>query len=359
MLARWLGPWTASDACPPQRRRQIAVRADSAGDEEFPAYVYSPAGNPVGAYLIAPGVHHAGPDDPRSDRFCRVLAAAGALVMAPRIPSYVTMRVDPRAIADFERAFRAMRALPDLPATIKPRVFSISVGSLLALHLAAHPVHAGSIGRLVLFGGYGDWDAIMDFLVTGRVGGTFLPEADRLNQAVVFTNLIEHMEGAPSAAELADLHEAWRVFCRRTWSEGAMKHTGFAPVAAEVAQTLPQPLRRWFLVGCGVEAGNYEMCVDALARAGSKGHYLYPTRILSRIQCPVTLVHGLDDDVIPYSQSEFLAEALRHHVPVDLFLTGLYAHSNRAGARSRSPLALAREIRRLAGILVRLAPGPS
>ena len=46
--------------------------------------IYEGSGTPV---LIAPGLHYAGADDPRLDRFCRILAAAGHRVIAPFIPT--------------------------------------------------------------------------------------------------------------------------------------------------------------------------------------------------------------------------------------------------------------------------------
>jgi pimeloyl-ACP methyl ester carboxylesterase len=42
---------------------------------------------------------------------------------------------------------------------------------------------------------------------------------------------------------------------------------------------------------------------------------------------PVFLLHGLDDNVIPSIESEYLAEQLRQHVPVRLLLSGLISHA--------------------------------
>jgi dienelactone hydrolase len=42
---------------------------------------------------------------------------------------------------------------------------------------------------------------------------------------------------------------------------------------------------------------------------------------------PVFLLHGIDDNVIPAVESEYLAEDLRGHAPVRLLLTGLISHA--------------------------------
>ena len=96
-LARWLGPWADAKKAP-----QVPAR-----DEDLDGMrirIYGRHGHP---YLIAPGLHYAGPDDPRLDRFCRILANAGHLVIAPFIPDYLALMPSARAIEDFRRVFAA------------------------------------------------------------------------------------------------------------------------------------------------------------------------------------------------------------------------------------------------------------
>jgi dienelactone hydrolase len=42
---------------------------------------------------------------------------------------------------------------------------------------------------------------------------------------------------------------------------------------------------------------------------------------------PVFLLHGLEDNVIPAVESEYLAADLRGHAPVRLLLSGLISHA--------------------------------
>jgi hypothetical protein len=67
----------------------------------------------------------------------------------------------------------------------------------------------------------------------------------------------------------------------------------------------------------------------------------------------VHIVHGRDDDVIPFGQAEILARAMPGSISVATHLTGLYSHTRAAGLAARlSELpALAREGRTLIGIL--------
>jgi pimeloyl-ACP methyl ester carboxylesterase len=345
-LARWFGPWASDTSRPRVRRKPIAI------DGGLSAYLYLPNGKPRGAYLIGPGVHYHGPTDPRMDRVCRILAASGAVVVSPFLPSYMRLFVDRRAIADFGRVFDAAVARPEIPAGIRPRVFSISFGSLVAIHLAAE--RGEMVGGLVLFGGYGNWDRTMEYCLTGQIDGVQHAAADRLNQAVIFLNMVHKMDDHP--ADLEPLYRAWHKFCRLTWGrEDTKRDEGFFPAAHSVARELSPELRHWFLVGCGVEPGNRELCRAAIAKAGAEGDYLHADNYLDRVLCPITFVHGIDDDVIPYVESERMYEQVRHRLPSRLFLTGLYGHSS-GGGSAGGPGALLREIMGLGGILAAVAP---
>src|SRR5690606_20336644 len=150
-LARWLGPWADSTRAP-----NVTVLDEKVGGIAVRRY-----GTARGrTFLVAPGLHYAGPDDPRMDRFCRVLANAGHHVVAPFIPDYLALTPNARAIADFTRVFDAV-------AADRPIVFSISFGSLLAFALAAE--RGDAIDKLVIFGGYADFHDTLKFCLTGAV----------------------------------------------------------------------------------------------------------------------------------------------------------------------------------------------
>lgn len=307
-LARWLGPWADATKAPqvPVRDHQVAG---------LRVRVFGEAGTP---YLVAPGLHYAGPDDPRMDRFCRILAAAGHHVAAPFIPGYLALTPGADAIADFIRVFDA------IAFTQKPVVFSISFGSLLAFALAA--ARPDAIERLVIFGGYSDFHATMRYCLTGE-------GRDPLNQPVVLMNLLEHI--APHLA--GDLRTWWREYVTRTWGRPEMKaRDRFVAVAEELAPSVPEAARELFLVGIGARPGAWEIADAGLARFDASA--LDPAPYLSQITSRVDLLHGTDDDVIPYTQSLALARQL---ADAHVHITGMYGHT---GAQ-RPPLsAAAREL---------------
>ncbi len=353
-LARWLGPWASEDESPRGVRRHTVTVGDEARNEHsFEAFVYQPASRrPQGAVLIAPGLHYAGPADPRMDRFCRILAASGALVFAPFIRDYTDLRVVPRALDDLDRAFEHLRRMPEVPANCRPLIFSISFGSLLALRLASAAHRADQVGGLMLFGGYADWSQTIRFSLTGEIDGASHLAHDPLNQPVVFMNLLDTMRGVPD--DPTPLLEAWRAYCEATWGRQEYKRgTKHQDMARSMAGRVPEAMRELFLIGCGAEPGGFELCMDALERATETSKFLDPRPHVHGLRCPVHLVHGMDDDVIPYVQLDLLARTLPAHVDVQTYLTGLYGHTNQATMREligNAP-ALAKELWTMGRIL--------
>jgi pimeloyl-ACP methyl ester carboxylesterase len=285
--------------------------------------VYRGTKAPRSTYLIAPGLHYAGADDPRMDRFCRILAASGHLVVAPFIPAYLALTPDATAIADFRRAFDALSRWSEH----RPVVFSISFGSLLAFALAAEVGDA--IDKLVIFGGYADFHATMKFCLTGVVDSGRQAARDPLNQPVVLMNLLDYIDHAP--ADRAALIAGWRAYVERTWGRPELKATEkFTAIAEELAPSVPASVRELFLIGIGARPGAAELAGAALEKFDARA--LDPTPYLSRVTTRVELVHGADDDVIPFEQSHALAAGLTA-AAVRTHVTGMYGHTGAAAGR--------------------------
>lgn len=317
-LARWLGPWADATTAP-------AVRIADDTLSGMRVRVFGEPRPAARTFLIAPGLHYAGADDPRMDRFCRILAHAGHLVVSPYIPDYLALIPTARAKADFARAFDA---LPRWSRSARPPiVFSISFGSLLALALAAER-HA-SIERVVVFGGYADLRATLVFCLTGTTTDGRAAVRDPMNQPVVLMNLLDQLAGAPPPGPLREaLVAGWRRYIERVWGRMEMKQDGrYLAVAREVRATVPADVHALYDLGTGLAPGATELVLDALARYDAAA--IDPAPYLARIRTRVDLVHGVDDDVIPFEHSHALAAAMPH-ADVRVHLTGLYGHTGSA-----------------------------
>jgi pimeloyl-ACP methyl ester carboxylesterase len=333
-LARWLGPWADTAKAP-------AVPVADEDLDGMRVRVFGRRDKHRSVFLIAPGLHFAGADDPRMDRFCRVLARAGHLVVSPYIPDYLALVPCERAKHDFVRALDAMPRWSER----KPIVFSISFGSLLAFAAAAEC--GDRIDRLVIFGGYAELRETLAFCLTGEVASGRKATRDPLNQPVVLMNLLDHVR--PPPADRAALVEGWRRYVERTWGKPEMKlDNAFVAVAEELAPSVPEAVRELFLVGIGALPGARELALAALETFDARA--LDPAPYLSRISHRVDLVHGTDDDVIPYEHSHALAARLPN---ARVHVTGMYGHTGasklRLGRAVKDVATMLRVLRVLAG----------
>jgi pimeloyl-ACP methyl ester carboxylesterase len=319
-LVRWLGPWSREDRAP-----RDVVRTELTLDDEVRAYLYRPRQRPFGAYLIAPGLHYLGPQDPRLDRLARVLSSAGLLVLAPFLRDHLALRVRETCVDDLARAWDAIEKIADgLPP---PAIFSISFGSLPATILATRVRPSA----LVLFGGYADFDASVRFALTGEAPGVKVP-FDPLNTPVVYLAALPHLPG-----DREELARAWRDMVERTWGKAEMKRPGARDaIAREIAGRIKD--KELFLEGCGLAPrGRID---EALEACKETYRFADPRPHLARVTCPVVIVHGKDDDVIPWIEAEKIRAALPPGHPHRVLVTGMAGHT---GSSLPSPGALARE----------------
>lgn len=326
-LAWWLGPLAPKDRPPTGVTRTSVQLPKRDGRPPLEALLYAPATRaPHGALVVSHGLQYLGPADPRMDRFLRILAHSGLAVLAPFIPDYLRLTLAPGALADFQTAVHGMLARPEVPAGAKVGLFSISFGSLLVLRAAAEPALASRVGGVVCFGGYADWQETLRFALSGQGDGAH----DPLNSPAVFLNLERWIDGAPADREV--VCAAWRRFCYVTWGHPAMKQDGqHQAVARLIARDLPAPDRELFLLGCGIGGRTLEVAGDALRRAREPNAYLDPRPYLGRIEAPVHVVHGADDDVISVSEADALEAAFPPGARVSKHLTGLYGHTAAGG----------------------------
>lgn len=349
-LARWLGPWSKPTQAPADVVREAV---SIAGPPALEAWVYRPRGREiVGSVLLVPGLHFLGPGDPRFDRFARVLAHAGHLVFAPFLPSYLRLEVSPAVLDEVEGALDALLVHPLRMRGRAPGLMSISFGSMPALRLAAR--RGDDLANVLIFGGFADFRRTLRFALRG--------EGDRpndpLNAPAVVTNLLPFLDAKDGIRDEADrerLRQRLLAYCACTWGRPEMKvRRAYVAHAEALAAELDEPLRGLFLKACRVTPGIETLIEDALARAGTHFDWVDPRPELGAIRRPVTLVHGVTDDVIPFEESRALLEALAPHTEASLYLTGLYGHTQVEGV-GHGPRELAQELFAMGRILHAMA----
>lgn len=322
-LARWLGPWGPETRAPKGVvRREVELGAGNRAVFYRPEHI-----EPVAAYLISIGVHFNGPDDPRMDRFARILGAAGIATLIPELREFKRLRVRPAVVEDLEAGFDWLLDCDEVAR--KPGILSISFGSFPALRVAA--ARGDAVERVIVFGGYADFAETVEFCLSGEIEGRPHVHHDPLNIPVAFISLVSAMDDVPEDTGL--LEDAWVRYCEQTWGQEDMKRRAGLrnDVARKIAADLPEEQRWLFLQGCGAEPGGVQRCREAMRRWKDRAAELDPRPYLATVRAPVHLVHGIDDDVIPYNQAKKLRAALPEQAAASVHLTGLFGHSGSSG----------------------------
>lgn len=200
--------------------------------------------------ILAAGITPRGVADPRLVRLAIALARTGRVVFAPQL-AVAQQRLDP---TDVERIGSAVLRLRDHPASDgHVTVLGFSFGGSYALVAAGDRAVARAVDRVAAFGAYADLSAL-------------IPAVRRLDRDV----LRRHLEAASSAGLT---HEEQRAL-------SAVLLEGADP------ETLPDSLRQRF---AGLSPASGPM-----------------------VDCPVSLIHAVDDPVIPHREMASLAEVLPH-----------------------------------------------
>jgi hypothetical protein len=351
-LIRWLGPWA------PRPPTSASREELSIGPTRLRAVLYRPRRPPIAAYLVSPGLHPRGPDDPRMDRLGYVLAEAGFLVLSPFIPDHLAILASAKATDDLMLAFDHVEGLAAREDLGAPSVFSVSFGSNPAITLCGDPRYAHRVRGLYLFGGYADFARMCRFAALGEWehGGELIRlPYDPTNPPGGSLNFVEYM--GVTAPEQEQLARAWRMMCVRTWNRDELKHVdALRPIALRLAgEELPASLRPLFLQGCGVAPGTREMLLPALAASVPHRVYANPGPSMARIRAPAVIAHGRSDTVVCFHEAAQLRAMLPANHPHRYFVTGMFGHGR---SKLPSPRSVATELHTLWNVAHAMAALP-
>lgn len=324
----------------PVRLRQVEWR-----DVEVPtrtgnvaARVYTPHGASRGVWIVVPGLHAGGVDEPRLARFSTRLAGEGLTVLSLPLPDLRAFRIVARSTDQIEDAVLwASQTLTTSSGSEPITLAGISFGGGLALAAAGRPAIAGHLTRIVSFGGHGLLPRTIEYACTGRLpDGTSQPAHD-------YGVAILLLQGLPSLVpsdQVSTLDLAVRTFLDASMADGVNQAEAdalFAQAAAHAA-ALPEPGRTIMAEVNARDASRLGARLLPLAEVVGGHPALSPERSAAPA-VPVFLIHGAHDNVIPQTETLQLAEHYRAQgVEVHALLTPAVSHADAASAPTMSDI---------------------
>lgn len=279
------------------------------------ARLYVPQGvaEPNGIVLIH-GVHHLGIEEPRLVRFAHAFAQSGVTVLTPEVSELADYRVDPQSV---QTIGEATHFLCQKLKRESVGVLGLSFAGGLSLLAAADPRYSRDINFVVAVGAHHDLGRVSRFLATDRIE---LPDGSvkefAAHQYGALVLVYSHLEDffAPAdqpAARVALKLWLWESFDAARAQESRLSPTAKSEMEAlfrhQMDQVRPQLLD---------EINKHEILMQQVSPAGH----------LNQVQVPVFLLHGETDNVIPASETEWLAHELPPEYLRTRLITSAFSH---------------------------------
>jgi acetyl esterase/lipase len=283
---------------PAPKRSTVELQYDgrsSVGD------LYDPGTpGPHGGVIIFLGVAPAGRDDPRVVRLGEGLARIGVMTLVPQSQDLVESKVDPTEIDELVAAFQYLAGRPDVdPKRIGIGGFCIGAG--LALDAAEDPRINQQVALVNSFTGYFDLSSYVVSIATRSVQP--FPPVDGIDRepwepsANATSVLADHLISLdPNADEETMLRAAFR--------------DPKAP-APDPAKLTPTGQTIWQLLNTRDPATAERLLGELPPRAQDLLRQLSPDGRVGQLHAKVFIMHGRDDQNVPYVQSRLLAAKLR------------------------------------------------
>ncbi|MBM3307809.1 MAG: alpha/beta fold hydrolase [Candidatus Eisenbacteria bacterium] len=309
-------PFEASSPARLRAEPLVQVIELEVGHAVVVADLYRPPGRgPHPGILLVHGMADAGRSDERLTRFADALARAGYVVLVPDLEGLRRFRVSLDDVGTIVSAFEHLRSAPGV-RTDRVAMFGASYSGALALLAAADPAIADGVRFCFLLGAYHDLRNVIVFMTTGhyRVDGQWARlEPENFGRWVFLLNVDDVVE-SPSdretleriaLAKLADPDADVFSLVGRLGAEGRRVFDIITATDPDAAVALLDELP--------------ERASEYLARLSPKGS-------MASVKARLILVHGRDDNMIPYTESLALAEEAPAGTRTRLELLGSFRH---------------------------------
>ncbi|HEV7969208.1 MAG TPA: alpha/beta fold hydrolase [Candidatus Acidoferrales bacterium] len=287
----------------------------STTDGPVRARLYAPRGvaHPEGMVLVH-GIHHLGIDEPRLMNFARAAASNGFSVLTPEIAALADYHVDGASIGAIgESTAWLQQRLGTGPVT----VVGVSFAGGLSLLAATDPRYAPHIRALVLMGAYDSLGRVVRFLATSQAefpDGRMEPYAAHDYGAAVF--VYSHLDHFFPTGDLAVAHDALRDWL---WERPADAQALLPRLGPASRATMEILLARQ------IDRLRPKL-LDAIQADDSQLSAISPEGKLAALHAPVFLLHGATDDIIPSTETLWLANEVPKPYLRAALITPAFSH---------------------------------
>lgn len=250
--------------------------------------------------LLNHGLVDTGKDDPRLRRFAEILCRAGFVVLVPDFQGMRSFRISAHDVDEIQAAFEHFLQMENYLLKDSCGLFGFSYGAGPTIIAACRPKIRDKVRFVVSFGGYYDLKNVLSFIGTGHfefAGKKFFRPPQEYGKWVFLANNLELVRSEKDRSilreiakiKLKDEKAPLGQFLRELGNEGQdilalLSHTDPKETEA-IIKRLPLSIQ-------------HELEVLAVKTA------------LPNLRADIILVHGEDDDLIPFTETLRLAQSI-------------------------------------------------
>jgi pimeloyl-ACP methyl ester carboxylesterase len=299
------------------------LKNDKQGDERVlnlpngntPVLLYCPSKREKGLIISLTGFSMSGYQDKRIAVVNNAFAKLGYRVITPKIETIDSLMIHPSGIDEVKEVIQSIAEDPILnPNQFRPAVFAPSfTAGIAALAVAEMPEN--SVSSLCLLGSFCDFETTIEFALTNE------KNEDDYGMHILMKNFLKYEIGNNPNLELL-IHAALEDNGLKRVEPllpKLLSETNSETVELYRKLRFDSEYRKEMIMRAWTKIPDFDRWKDRLDLS----------KHAHKITCPVTLIHGKDDVVIPSSESILMHSLMKNHNPkVHLELSKLIDHGD-------------------------------
>jgi dienelactone hydrolase len=289
------------------------------------------------AIVLVAGVNALGIDEPRLYGLAHELANVGYAVLTPELPDLQRYDITPRTTDMIEDAAVWLSDQPRFARDRRVGLAGISFAGGLSIVAAGRPALRDRAAFVFSFGGHANFRRVLRFLCTGMepappgAGRDTLPPAERHRRPHDYGVVIVLLGGADRVVppgQVGPLRAAILTFLRASHYDLIDKRKAaetFAE-ARRMSDALPEPAHTLMKQVNDRDVEGLGATLLPLIDQASQSPALSPDQSPAPA-CPVYILHGTDDNVVPAVESLWLGRYLEGRTRTRTLLSRIITHA--------------------------------
>ncbi|PJZ71595.1 alpha/beta hydrolase [Leptospira perolatii] len=277
---------------PSVKESEIVINFDN---QSIPAILYTPEGNSAGTILAVNGLAYLGNKDPRFASVCKAACSVGFTVISPFLEEVTQFRIETATIDRIRGLILKVSNDPKLCPQGKVSYIAPSFSGSMGLIAASDPSTSRRLASFLAIGAYCDLDSTLNYLMTTKNG-------DEYGRMILLYNFLKFVVKDSKEIESAI------YACILDGSFG--RESQGLP---EILKKIHPENRKIFEDLRTNEEYRLSIWSSILKNAGAFQSFLKDLQVkdkLEQISFPVSIVHGLEDNVVPSVEALRLSQNL-------------------------------------------------